>query len=181
MKKILFLVCFLSLTHIIARETNSAPILAAVNRSYIRIDLHNLDCIKINKLLQLATLMSESKNLYYFESGALFIHKILFDKLAEARYFILEQHDRPSKKAYFYEKIGYIFDNDSTRVVYFDVQKFAEDNSFTFEQKHKLIVPSQTPQDTRYVDFINSLKIGVAMVQDNGLTPIGTDLGFSNF
>ena len=62
---------------------------------------------------------------------------------------------------------------------YFDVQKFAEDNNLIFDQKHKLIVPSQTPQDFRYVDFINSLKIGVAMVAGDRLTPIGKDLGFS--
>ena len=64
---------------------------------------------------------------------------------------------------------------------YFDVQKFAEDNSLNFDQKHKLIVPSQTPQDNRYVSFINSLKIGVAMVGDDRLKPVGEDFGFSSF
>ncbi len=62
---------------------------------------------------------------------------------------------------------------------YFDVQKFADDNELAFEQKHKLIVPSQIPQDSRYVEFINSLKIGVATVHNDSLTPIGSDLGFS--
>ncbi len=62
---------------------------------------------------------------------------------------------------------------------YFDVQKFAEDNNLVFDQKHKLIVPSQTPKDTRYVEFINSLKIGVAMAGEDNLKPVGTDFGFS--
>ena len=62
---------------------------------------------------------------------------------------------------------------------YFDVQKFAEDNDLIFEQRHKLIVPSQIPQDARYVEFINSLKIGVATVHKDSLMPIGSDLGFS--
>src|SRR3989344_3106708 len=62
---------------------------------------------------------------------------------------------------------------------YFDVQKFAEDNKLVFDQKHKLIVPSQTPQDTRYIEFINSLKIGVAMVERDNLKAVGEDFGFS--
>lgn len=63
---------------------------------------------------------------------------------------------------------------------YFDVQKFSQDNNLIFDQKHKLIVPSQTPKDTRYVKFINSLKIGVAMVGENNLKPVGEDFGFSH-
>ena len=62
---------------------------------------------------------------------------------------------------------------------YFDVQKFAQDNNLILAQKHKLIVPSQTPQDTRYVEFINSLKVGIAMVGKNNLKPVGEDFGFS--
>lgn len=62
---------------------------------------------------------------------------------------------------------------------YFDVQKFADDNKYVFSEKYKLIIPSQTPQDSRYVEFINSLKIGVAMVEENSLQPIGADLGFT--
>lgn len=62
---------------------------------------------------------------------------------------------------------------------YFDVQKFAEDNKLVFDEKHKLIVPSQIPKDERYVEFINSLKIGVAMVDKDYLEPVGTDFGFS--
>lgn len=62
---------------------------------------------------------------------------------------------------------------------YFDVEKFANDNNLIFDQKHKLIVPSQTPKDTRYVEFINTLKIGVAMVDRDNLKPVGTDFGFS--
>ncbi len=62
---------------------------------------------------------------------------------------------------------------------YFDVQKFSEDNNLTFDQKHKLIIPSQIPKDERYVDFINSLKIGVALVGNESLKPVGHDFGFS--
>lgn len=62
---------------------------------------------------------------------------------------------------------------------YFDVQKFAQDNNLTFSQKHKLIVPSREPADTCYVEFINSLKIGVAMITEGNLKPVGIDLGYS--
>ena len=63
---------------------------------------------------------------------------------------------------------------------YFDVKKFAEDNNYNFTNKHKLIVPSQQPQDIRYVEFINSLKIGVTLIEENRLKPVGKDFGFSN-
>lgn len=63
---------------------------------------------------------------------------------------------------------------------YFDVQKFAEDNKLQFEEKHKIIVPSQIPQDERYVEFINSLQIGVAMSEKENLKAIGSDLGFTH-
>jgi hypothetical protein len=54
-----------------------------------------------------------------------------------------------------------------------------QDNNYTFSDKHKLIIPSQLPQDNRYVEFINSLMIGVALIEDNQLKPVGQDLGFS--
>ncbi|MDO8514506.1 MAG: hypothetical protein Q7S50_03120 [bacterium] len=62
---------------------------------------------------------------------------------------------------------------------YFDVQKFTDENKLTFTEKHKLIIPSQVPGDERYVNFINSLTIGVAMVGQEKLQPIGKDTGFS--
>jgi hypothetical protein len=62
---------------------------------------------------------------------------------------------------------------------YFDVKKFTQDNNYTFINKHKLIIPSQLPQDNRYVEFINSLKIGVALIEESQLKPVGEDLGFS--
>ncbi len=62
---------------------------------------------------------------------------------------------------------------------YFDVNKFAQDNNYIFNNKHKLIIPSQLPQDNRYVEFINSLNIGVALIEESELKPVGKDLGFT--
>lgn len=62
---------------------------------------------------------------------------------------------------------------------YFDVKKFAIDNNYNFINKHKIIVPSQQPQDIKYVEFINSLKIGVTLIDENRLKPVGKDFGFS--
>jgi len=62
---------------------------------------------------------------------------------------------------------------------FFDVQKFSQDNNLIFEKKHKIIIPSQSPKDVRYVDFINSLKIGVATIVEDSIKPVGKDLGFS--
>lgn len=62
---------------------------------------------------------------------------------------------------------------------YFGVRKFEQDNNLVFSEKYKLIIPSQPPTDKNYLDFINSLKIGVAMVEDKNLKPVGKDFGFS--
>jgi len=62
---------------------------------------------------------------------------------------------------------------------YFDVRRFADENSLRFSSQYKLIVPSRTPNDIGYVGFINSLKIGVARVNKEKLDPVGEDLGFS--
>jgi hypothetical protein len=62
---------------------------------------------------------------------------------------------------------------------FFDVEKFSQDNNLIFNDRHKLIIPSQVPSDNRYIDFINSLKIGVALSEKDCLKPVGKDFGFS--
>lgn len=62
---------------------------------------------------------------------------------------------------------------------FFDVEKFSQDNNLIFNDRHKLIIPSQAPSDNRYIDFINSLKIGVALSEKDCLKPVGKDFGFS--
>lgn len=62
---------------------------------------------------------------------------------------------------------------------YFDVEKFSQENNLIFTDRHKLIIPSQIPSDNRYIEFINSLNIGVALSQKNCLKPVGKDFGFS--
>lgn len=63
---------------------------------------------------------------------------------------------------------------------YFEVNKFVNEKDLNFKNKFKILVPSQIPQDNRYVKFINSLELGVATVKDNGIDSIGEDLGFTN-
>lgn len=62
---------------------------------------------------------------------------------------------------------------------YFEIRKFATENDLRFNDKYKVLVPSKTPEDTRYVGFINDLKTGVAVVENKSLKPVGDDLGFS--
>ena len=63
---------------------------------------------------------------------------------------------------------------------YFGVNKFATDNNLSFGDKYKLIVPSRVPSDLGYVEFLNQLDIGVALVEKDQLKPVGKDLGFSS-
>lgn len=62
---------------------------------------------------------------------------------------------------------------------FFDVEKYAKDNNLLFNERHKLIIPSQIPSDKRYIEFINSLNIGVALSEKDCLKPVGKDFGFS--
>lgn len=62
---------------------------------------------------------------------------------------------------------------------YFEINKFKEEKNINFQKEYKILVPSQEPKDAKYVDFINFLDIGVAMVENKSLKPIGKDLSFS--
>lgn len=62
---------------------------------------------------------------------------------------------------------------------YFEIAKFKKEKSINFQDQYKILVPSREPKDTKYIDFINFLDLGVATVENNCLKPIGKDLGFS--
>lgn len=62
---------------------------------------------------------------------------------------------------------------------YFEIGKYKEENNMSFENQYRILVPSREPADKKYVKFINSLDLGVALVGDEKLKPIGDDLGFS--
>jgi hypothetical protein len=62
---------------------------------------------------------------------------------------------------------------------YFEINKFKEENDIDFKAQYKILVPSQEPKDSRYIDFINALDLGVATVEENSLKPVGADFGFS--
>jgi len=62
---------------------------------------------------------------------------------------------------------------------YFEIRKFVAENGLEFKNKYKILVPSKVPKDRSYVDFINDLKTGVAVVENRSLKPIGIDFGFS--
>jgi len=42
-----------------------------------------------------------------------------------------------------------------------------------------MLIPSQQPSDNNYIDFINDLSIGMALVDNESLKPIGADFGFA--
>jgi len=62
---------------------------------------------------------------------------------------------------------------------YFEINKFKEENDINFTEQYKILVPSQEPKDNKYINFINELDLGVALVDNNSLKPIGKDFGFS--
>lgn len=63
---------------------------------------------------------------------------------------------------------------------HFEINKFKKEKKMTFNDQYKILVPSRDPKDDKYINFINTLKLGVATVEDNKIVPVGTDYGFSN-
>ena len=62
---------------------------------------------------------------------------------------------------------------------YFEVNKFINDNKLHFKEKYNVLIPSRLPRDDQYINFINDLTIGVALVDKGSLKPVGRDFGFS--
>lgn len=62
---------------------------------------------------------------------------------------------------------------------YFEVRKFINDKKLSFKEKYNILVPSKQPRDDCYINFINDLSIGVALVENESLNPVGKDFGFS--
>jgi hypothetical protein len=62
---------------------------------------------------------------------------------------------------------------------YFEISKFTQENKINFKEKYKIIALSKEPKDDRYVEFLNSLTIGIALPDKTTLKPIGEDFGFS--
>ncbi|PIR83923.1 hypothetical protein COU18_00720 [Candidatus Kaiserbacteria bacterium CG10_big_fil_rev_8_21_14_0_10_51_14] len=62
---------------------------------------------------------------------------------------------------------------------YFDIRKYKEETKLKFENEYSILVPSREPADKKYVNFINSLDLGVALVGEKEIKPIGQDFGFS--
>lgn len=62
---------------------------------------------------------------------------------------------------------------------YFEINKFKKEKNINFKDQYRILVPSREPRDGKYIQFINSLDLGVAMVDNKDLKPVGKDSGFS--
>lgn len=58
---------------------------------------------------------------------------------------------------------------------YFEVEKYIKDNNYTFSKRANILVPSVEPKDEQYISFINKLDIGIALINNDILSPIGRD------
>lgn len=63
---------------------------------------------------------------------------------------------------------------------YFEINKYKEEKGINFKDQYRILVPSREPTDKKYVNFINSLDLSVAVVNDQKLKPVGIDTGFSS-
>ena len=58
-------------------------------------------------------------------------------------------------------------------------KRIKKERDISFKDQYRILVPSREPSDKKYVEFINSLDLGIAMVDKDALKPIGTDFGFT--
>jgi hypothetical protein len=63
---------------------------------------------------------------------------------------------------------------------YFEISKYVSENNLKLKQMHNIIVPSKIPNDNKYIDFINSLDIGVALTSGDSIKAVGVDSGITN-
>jgi hypothetical protein len=63
---------------------------------------------------------------------------------------------------------------------YFEIRRYEREQNISFNNKNRILVPSRQPEDEKYVEFINELNIGVALVNDKRINAVGADLGISN-
>ena len=62
---------------------------------------------------------------------------------------------------------------------YFEIKRYVEETQLKFQNSYRILVPSTIPQDKNYINFINYLDIGLAVVKDQGIKSVGIDSGFS--
>jgi len=62
---------------------------------------------------------------------------------------------------------------------YFEISKYKQEKQKSFKDEYRILVTSKEPHDSRYINFINSLDLGVGTVQNDQLRPVGKDFGFS--
>ncbi len=119
------------------------------------------ELINIFKQKGYATLSNEFVDLFTHDGKRSFLFEV---KSTENKNFRVQAR----------KGIAQLFEYD-----YFDIRKFKEEKGMTFDDQYKIFVPSREPKDINYVKFMNSLELGIAMVDNGGLKPIGKDLGFS--
>lgn len=108
-----------------------------------------------------ATLSNEFVDLFAHDGKRSFLFEV---KSTENRNFRVQAR----------KGIAQLFEYD-----YFDITKFKKEQNLSFEDQYKILVPSKEPKDTKYIDFMNSLDLGVATVGAGAIKPVGKDFGFS--
>jgi hypothetical protein len=60
------------------------------------------------------------------------------------------------------------------------MRRFTAENNIQFTEKNKILVTSRMPTDNDYVTFMNKLDIGVGLVKNSSLEPVGADFGLAS-
>lgn len=62
---------------------------------------------------------------------------------------------------------------------HFEINKYKKEKNINFQDQYKVLALSKEPTDNEYVEFINTLDLGVATVETGTIKPTGKDFGFS--
>jgi hypothetical protein len=92
----------------------------------------------------------------------------------ESFLFEVKSNENKNFRAQARKGIAQLFEYD-----YFEIGKYKKEKELEFKNEYKILALSQEPTDTSYVQFINSLDLGVATVEGSVIKTVGKDLGFS--
>lgn len=97
----------------------------------------------------------------------------------EKRSFLLEVKSTENKnfRVQARKAISQLYEYD-----YFDITKYKQEQNLVFDanNQYKSLVLSREPKDSSYIDFMNSIDLGVAVVNNGEIRSVGADFGISS-
>ncbi len=132
--------------------------------------LERADSAHQDTLEKIRTLFKEKGYDVYFNK-----HVDLFATNLEQSYlFEVKSYENRNFKRQARDGIAKLFEYE-----YFEIKKFYHDNELSKTPTFKNLAFSKKPKDANYIEFLNSLKLGVTYFKNSGLNAVGRSFGIN--